>query len=337
MQSGCSPNRQRTEGAVREDGVGSDERTDYRFLERLAAGCDKAGRWPLPGGGRTTRRFALLAAAARRDLVVGRLVEAHADAIAIAAELSYSGVSPGQTWGVWAAGPPTSVTAKRKAGRWVLDGTKAWCSGASLLSHALVDAGTDDGQQLFAVRTGSPGVVVRPSSWTGPGMVRSDTRSVSFSGVEGEAVGVPGQYLSRPGFWMGAIGVAACWHGGSLAVATPLYARARRGSDAILLSHLGAVHAALLENAASLWASAHQLDRRPLRDHSVLALSVRDTVERNAVEIMDHVGRALGPGPLAHDGDHAGTVADLTVYIRQSHAERDRVEIGRRVSGKDTP
>jgi hypothetical protein len=66
----------------------------------------------------------------------------------------------------------------------------------------------------------------------------------------------------------------------------------------------------------------------------VLALTVRDTIERNATEIMDHVGRALGPAPLAHDARHARLVADLSVYIRQSHAEFDRAEIGRRLVGR---
>ena len=38
---------------------------------------------------------------------------------------------------------------------------------------------------------------------------------------------------------------------------------------------------------------------------------------------VSRTGRGLGPGPLCHDGGHAQRVADLTTYIRQSHAERD--------------
>ena len=52
---------------------------------------------------------------------------------------------------------------------------------------------------------------------------------------------------------------------------------------------------------------------------------------------MDRVGRALGPGPLAHDADHAALVADLTVYIRQHHGERDLEQLGRRLSQLDDP
>jgi hypothetical protein len=43
---------------------------------------------------------------------------------------------------------------------------------------------------------------------------------------------------------------------------------------------------------------------------------------------MARVGRALGAGPLGHDQAHGRRVADLTVYLRQHHAERDLAELG---------
>jgi hypothetical protein len=42
--------------------------------------------------------------------------------------------------------------------------------------------------------------------------------------------------------------------------------------------------------------------------------------------IVDH---ALGPAPLAFDPDHAQRVADLRLYLRQHHAERDAAALGR--------
>jgi uncharacterized protein (UPF0264 family) len=64
---------------------------------------------------------------------------------------------------------------------------------------------------------------------------------------------------------------------------------------------------------------------------------VRSTVERAATEVVDRVGRALGPAPLAHDGRHAGLVADLAVYVRQEHAERDLEALGRDVAATRPP
>jgi hypothetical protein len=43
---------------------------------------------------------------------------------------------------------------------------------------------------------------------------------------------------------------------------------------------------------------------------------------------MNRVGRALGAGPLCRDEAHSRRVADLTVYIRQHHAERNLAELG---------
>jgi hypothetical protein len=45
-------------------------------------------------------------------------------------------------------------------------------------------------------------------------------------------------------------------------------------------------------------------------------------------DVLATVGRALGAGPLAHDGAHAQRVADLSVYVRQHHGERDLAALG---------
>ena len=61
---------------------------------------------PLPGGGRTRERWAVLADLAGEDLSLARLAEGHADALAILAEL---GVLAGRSWSPSAPGwPPAS-------------------------------------------------------------------------------------------------------------------------------------------------------------------------------------------------------------------------------------
>ena len=303
----------------------------------LSGACDMANRWPLPGHGQTRLRFELLGSVAQDDLVLGRLVEAHADAVAITTELGQPLVHTAQRWGVWAAGPADSPHARLVGDSWHLEGTKAWCSGAGLLTHALVDAINPTGQRLFAVNLDDPDIEVCPPTWTGSGMARADTRSVKFHRASGRPVGQPDDYLTRPGFRAGAIGVAACWHGGTIATARPLLDRSRHAPEPHLLAHLGAVHVALEQNRAMLTTAGTQLDENFCRDHRLLAGSVRTTVERNAVNVMDRVGRALGPGPLAHDAGHATLVADLTVYIRQHHGERDLENIGRQLSRLGDP
>jgi hypothetical protein len=52
-------------------------------------------------------------------------------------------------------------------------------------------------------------------------------------------------------------------------------------------------------------------------------------VETAVDEAIHRAARALGPAPLCLDAQHAQRVADLTIYVRQSHAERDLEQLGR--------
>lgn len=289
---------------------------------------------PLPASGRTAERWQRLARLAEDDIVAARIAEAHVDAVAILHELGGKPPEPGQLWGVWAAEAPDAVLkATEVKGGFTLSGTKVWCSGAGFCTHALVTARLDDGTRgLFAVTATDPAVKALPSTWWNAGMAGSDTRPVQFTNTHAVAVGEPGDYLSRPGFWHGAIGVAACWLGGARRVADPLYrCAASKSADAYSLAHLGAVDAALAASDAILAAAATQVDADPF-DRSdtaqLLARRVRTVVEHAVDEAITRTGRALGPGPLCQDGRHAQRVADLSIYIRQSHAERDLAELG---------
>ena len=51
---------------------------------------------------------------------------------------------------------------------------------------------------------------------------------------------------------------------------------------------------------------------------------------------MRHVGRAVGAGPYCKDPHFAQLMADLPVYTRQSHAERDLAGLGELVAGGPT-
>ncbi|MHA0285502.1 acyl-CoA dehydrogenase family protein [Mycobacterium sp. C3-094] len=286
---------------------------------------------PLPGRGETRQRWGRLAAMAEEDVTAGRLAEAHADAVAILAELGGPRPEPGQWWGVWAAEPPDAVVVATGDGdAFRLDGVKAWCSGAGLCSHALVTARLPgDRRGLFAVDLAAPGVRPLPSTWQAAGMAESDTRSVQFDGVAAVSVGGPGEYLSRPGFWQGGAGVAACWLGGARAVAQPLYRRAAAGTaDPHALAHLGAVDAALAAADATLAVTAAAVDADPAAPAELWARRARAVAETAVEEAIGRTARALGPAPLALDGEHARRVADLSVYVRQSHAERDLERLG---------
>jgi alkylation response protein AidB-like acyl-CoA dehydrogenase len=297
--------------------------------ERFAEAVDQ-GRFdlPRPGGGRTAERFLELMALGREDPVLARLGEGHADGAAILDELGADPVAPGERWGVWAA-VPASVTAVPVNGGWRLRGDRPWCSGAGTCTHALVTATAADGVRLFAVEVGGPRARPVDGTWPALGMAGSDSRTVRFDDAAGRPVGGPGQYVNRPGFWHGGIGVAACWHGGATGVAdTLLAATRRRDAGPHTLAHLGAVDVALGASRAALLEAAALIDADPQASAHRLALRVRATAEQTASRVIEHVGRALGAGPLCLDEAHARRVADLTVYLRQSHAEADLAALG---------
>jgi alkylation response protein AidB-like acyl-CoA dehydrogenase len=282
---------------------------------------------PRPGAGRTLERWTALAELSAADLTLGRLAEAHTDAAAILTELD--GPPALGLWGVWAAEPPTArVTATAGPDGWTLSGRKAWCSGAEVLDRALVTAHAEDGRRLFAVSVAD--LAVEAGSWAAVGMAATGTLTVGFDAVPATPVGGPGAYLDRPGFWHGGAGVAACWYGGALGAARLLLTAARaRPLDPHALAHLGAVDALVGGLAAHLATAAAEIDADPAGpDARLRQARLRARVEAGATEILDRVGRALGPGPLATDPVHARRAADLPVYLRQSHAERDLAALG---------
>ena len=295
---------------------------------------------PLPGHGRTRVRWAALAGLAETDLSLARLSEGHADAIAILGELGGSPGTPGTPhtrWGVWAARPPgTSLSAQQRDGTWWLAGTKQYCSGARVCTHALVTADTAGGVRLFAVRISEDGVRPIPGSWPAVGMAGSDTLDVRFGNVPAEPVGPPGGYTARPGFGHGGCGVAACWYGGARGLARPLLAAARdRDIGPHAFAHLGAIDIGLRTASTALDQAADEIDDDPLDRKDAAArrtLRVRTLVEGVAADVMTRVGHALGAGPLGHDAGHARRAADLMVYLRQHHAERDLEGLGRLVA-----
>lgn len=286
---------------------------------------------PLPGSGRTRERWARFAELAGEDLSLARLAEGHADAVAILTELDGPAPAPGSRWGVWAAHPPgPKLEAHHDGGRWRLRGTKRYCSGARTCTHALVTADTRDGRRLFAVAADTLAPVL--GSCPATGMAGSDTLDVDFGDVPAQPVGAPGAYVDRPGFAHGGVGVAACWYGGARAVGRTLLAAAeRRDVGPHALAHLGAVDIVLRTVRTALDGAADEIDADPAdlkRTGRLRALRVRALADASAAEVMDRVGRALGAGPLCLDETHSRRVADLTVYIRQHHAERSLAELG---------
>lgn len=135
-------------------------------------------------------------------------------------------------WGVGASEAPggrVSFAPTTADGAVLLNGVKHWCSGARGASHALLTVWPGEAQQpndapqLVWLPIHQPGVHVIADTWKAVGMNGSASLQVQLTGVRAWLVGSLGQYLSRPGFWQGGAGVAACWYGGTATLAKTLY------------------------------------------------------------------------------------------------------------------
>ena len=310
-----------------------------RFAELAAAVAP-----PLPGHGRTLERWQRLAEVAAEDVSLVKLYEGHTDALAILAELtdpdgpelaglgvSNSSATVGvRRWATWASEPPAARLSLRGDGDEVsLNGRKAWCSGAAFVSHALVTAWDEAGKQcLAAVAIDQPGVQLTGAGWQAVGMGRTASEDVLFTDAEAVLIGAPGDYTRRPGFWQGGCGIAACWFGASLPLAEAVRAQIARRSEPHASAHLGRIEVSIRATRALLLDAARWIDEHPGDSAQRLALQVRLAAEDNARLVLDHAGRALGAGPLCRDAAIAQRFADLPVFIRQSHAERDLDALG---------
>jgi alkylation response protein AidB-like acyl-CoA dehydrogenase len=283
---------------------------------------------PLPGSGATAKRHHALMEFGRTDLSLARVAEAHTDALAILAEANAT-PRDCSLYGVWASdGHGSLVRARPEAdGTWRLSGVKQYCTGATFVKSALVTAHHGKDILLFDVDVAARGIRVEPSTWETPALADTATGPVSFDDVwvPGSALlGGPDWYLTRAGFWHGAIGPAACWAGGALSLIDAATLLNRK--DAHSRAHVGALQASAWMLSAILNESGREIDADP-RDLAgaarVRALKVRHLIERQCTEVLDRFGRATGPQLLAYDAQVARQHMALTLYIRQCHAERD--------------
>lgn len=303
------------------------------------------------------RRLLSLVRLARRDVALARSVEAHLDAVAILAE---AGAAPhdGALYGVWASS--SGGAGLRHDGR-RLDGVRPFAGGARLVDRALVTATTDVGQVLLDVDVagahddGAASTITVDDDWHSDALATTFTSTVRFDGHPAEQVvgPRPGWYLDRPGFWAGACAPAACWAGGAIGLID--VARRLVDDDPHRRSHLGGmlVHEWVLHvatEAAGSWfddrlgarldrSSRNDPDERPGQQAArrATAIAYRTSVADAVDDVLARFGRALGPAPMVRDRAVATRVADLALYVRQHHAERDLAALADTVMGDAAP
>jgi alkylation response protein AidB-like acyl-CoA dehydrogenase len=285
---------------------------------------------PFPGCGETPRRHRELAEISRDNLELGRLVEAHTDALALLNEAGRE-PKPQALYGVWASegGPGLKIF------EGTVSGQKGFCTGAGLVDCALVTV-MEPVRQLLEIdlRVASDRICVDASEWATDAFAETSTVTTLFRAYpihEANFIGTPGWYLERPGFWHGACGPASCWAGGAEGLIDYALQHTRE-TNVHAMAHLGALQANGWQLRALLHTAGDEIDNdfENIRAAQVRALSLRHLVEQSCTDTMLRFGRAFGPRPLAFDAGIARRCHELSLYIRQSHAESDLEELGRK-------
>lgn len=285
---------------------------------------------PAVGGGQTRLRFERFAALAGESMSLARLVEADADARAIVAELRTSLVDPAVPYGVWASTGARSITVREIGGCAVeLYGDQPWCGGATLVQRALLVVDRGNICELIDVTVDPDNIDT--SGWSTPTFSELGTATMHFDGTAAVKLhSETGDYARRPGFWHGAVGVAACWVGATQALLS-LHAAAWSRQDSHSLAQLGAAFSEVEQSTATIRAAADEIDRDPqnLPAASQRAAWVRYCVDRSCTRALDHLAVGSGPGPFAHNASVTARTDELRMALRQSHGLRDVEDLGR--------
>ncbi|AFL86895.1 hypothetical protein Terro_0555 [Terriglobus roseus DSM 18391] len=276
---------------------------------------------PSPGTGNTPQRHRRIFTAGREDLSLAKLAEAHWDAVAILRESSREPAAAAK-YAVWASEIPGRPM-RFEGGR--LSGTKEFCSGAGLVDRALISSGD---LLLEIDLTAHPDrLKTDASGWQTEAFRATQTAALTFEDYPAAVVGEANWYVDRPGFWQGACGPAAAWAGGAAGLVD--FAMTAKRSDAHTTAQLAAMHANVWATEAILAAAAAEFDREPAANAMVRALEVRHLVEQMCTDTLRRFARAMGPAPLAKNADVARRYAELDLFLRQCHAERDLEALGR--------
>jgi alkylation response protein AidB-like acyl-CoA dehydrogenase len=324
--------------AMRRNAAALDEGAIFPTEDMIALG--KVGALsvlpPTDGGdpGSTQLLVSLLTLIGSGNLSVGRLFEAHVNALHLLGR--YGTISQrmaagqaaarGELHAVWvtdsAEGALNLIPVRD---RWRLAGAKMFCSGAGHVAHAVVTAATANGErQMLIVPTGQ-GERAKRLPGQLQGMRSAVTGMVDFTGVEvgfDALFGHPGDYMREPDFSCGAWRASAVALGGLCALLDVAIEELRardRIDEPNQLARLG--QAMIARETSRLWvrnAARIAEDKRAEPQEAVAYVGLtRLAVETACLDVIRLVQRSLGLAAFRHGHPAERICRDLGTYLRQ--------------------
>ncbi len=282
-----------------------------------------------PGG--AAGLLAALRCLGRGHMALGRLFEAHVNAIRLAARFAAPPLlrevamdaAAGRLVGLWVTDPPGGGLGVAPGG--TLHGTKQFCSGAGHVGRAVVSATDAAGQVRLAYARLDDRAVATPLPGSLSGMRAATTGQVAFQGVDATVFGMPGDYLREPDFSCGAWRTSAVTLGGLDALVEAyrhqLAGRGRAG-DPHQQARFG--EALIAAETARLWmaeASA-QAEAAAAGPAAVAYVGLaRLAVERACLDVIALAQRSLGVAAVQRGTTVERLCRDLATYLRQPAAD----------------
>ena len=267
----------------------------------------------------------------RGNLSLGRLYEAHVNVLRLiarygterqmqhAADLALDG----QLFGLWVTDVPDAPVHLKED--LVLRGSKAPCSGAGHVRHALITARLPDRATRMAIIGPIPARSTDPSGWLMQGMRAARNGRAILEGISVAAsalIGSDGDYLREPDFSAGAWRGAAVALGGLEALVKEMRATLvdrERAADAHQRARIGEALIAL--ETARMWVHrAALLGETSEGDAGDIANTVnlaRIAVETAGLNIIRLVQRSLGLTAFRVGTLIELLLRDLATYLRQ--------------------
>jgi alkylation response protein AidB-like acyl-CoA dehydrogenase len=264
------------------------------------------------------------------SLPVARLYEAHVNALQLAcrygretlASRAARDAADGHLFALWVTDPPSGALTLRPD--FILEGGKAFCSGAGVATRALVTAQTAAGAQMLVLPV-PPLRKSLPSKIKLAGMRAATTGSVDFAGMRvspEDLLGLPGDYLREPVFSAGAWRSAAAALGG-LAALVKLHRNEilnrRRDADPHQQARFGQLMIAYETSLLWMREAAQRACLEDGTDDAIVAyISLsRLAVETACLDAMRLTQRSLGLSAFMAGHPAERLCRDLATYLRQ--------------------
>ncbi|CAM3804924.1 acyl-CoA dehydrogenase family protein [Mucilaginibacter galii] len=286
------------------------------------------------------------------NLSVGRIYEGHINALYLVHLYAtpeqkkqwYDAVTRDNAlFGVWNTQNQNGIVYESDEHNLVLKGAKTFCSGAAIVTHALItgnisSAHRNGWQMIIVDMRNIADERIDRNTWQTLGMKASGSFTTDFSGyqvTENELLGEPGDYFGQPHFNGGAIRFAAVQLGGAEAIVkyTLNYLRSMdRTEDPMQKTRLASMITDITTGDLWIKQAGKNFDEwsaDAAKSDGLIAFAnmTRTVIEEIGIRVMNESNRSVGARGLMAASPLERLNRDLTFYLRQPAPDATRLAI----------